>query len=199
MKGNTNIDLYKAQPILFQLFTRFSKGLDGLLISLSEEINYFQVNKIQIDYLGHLNLLDGNEKINTIADCILDNRTFFITVHDKRNIQQIIKTIEQKRKLACSLGDEKNIIKVSVPDPTEERRVQVIKEMKTCFENYTLKVNNLRRDFMNELDKERKSKTISEDEFKDAKTILSNLNDESLFKFNNLFQKRERDIKNRLV
>jgi ribosome recycling factor len=195
-KEKINLNLYKDNKVLFSVFEEFNKKFENLLNYFKEDLESFQVSRLSPKYIGNL-FCDGDQskQISKIANISIENRTFIITAHDKKNANPIIKTIEQMRSLNASLGDQKNIVKVVIPDPTEERREYVIKEMKIRTEDYKGQIQNFRRDLLNDLEKKKKAKTITEDDFKTGKKILESLKENALIDLDELFSKQERDIR----
>lgn len=198
-KTKINLNLYKENKCLCEVFEDFEKRFNNLLGKYKDDLDSFQVSRINIGYIGNL-CVDGenSKQISKIANCNIESRTFVITVHDKKNVNSVIKTIEQMRGLNASQGEQKNIIKVVIPDPTEDRREQVIKEMKLRVEEYKNQIQNIRRDLINDLEKKKKSKVLSEEDLKTGKNILESLKENSLYDLEDLFAKQERDIRKAL-
>jgi ribosome recycling factor len=195
-KTKINLNLYKDNKSLYSIFEEFSNKFNNLLIHFKEDLDSFQVSRVNIKYIGNL-YCDGDQskQINKIANITIENRTFFLTVHDKKNVNLIIKTIENFRSLNPSIGDAKNIVKVVIPDPTEERREHVIKEMKQRTEEYKNQIQNFRRDLLSDLEKKKKSKIITEDDLKTGKNILESLKENAIIEIDELFTKQEKDIR----
>jgi ribosome recycling factor len=195
-KAKINLNLYKDNQTIYSVFEEFNKRFENLLTHFKEDLDSFQVSRVNPKYIGNL-FCDGDhsKQISKIANISIENRTFIITVHDKKNVNPIIKTIEQMRCLNASLGDQKNVIKVVIPDPTEERREHVIKEMKIKTEDYKAQIQNFRRDLLADLEKKKKAKVITEDDLKTGKNILESLKENALIDLEDLFSKQERDIR----
>lgn len=195
-KSKINLNLYKDKEVLYSIFEEFNKKKQNLIDHYKEDLDSFQVSRINAKYIGNLYVDgDSSKQISKIANINIENRTFIITVHDKKNVNPIIKTIEVMRSLSASLGENKNIVKVTIPDPTEERREHVIKEMKIRTEDYKTNIQNIRRDLLNDLEKKKKGKLITEDELKQGKNILESLKEDGLGEIDDLFSKQEKDIR----
>jgi ribosome recycling factor len=210
--GKINLNLFNDHAILSTIFKDINKKMDNAITKFSESLLDFQVAKVHIGYIGNLKLITGAGKVSDFATLTLEARTFTIKVEDKSKIQPITKTIEQFRGLTVSQGGDKNTLKVTIPDPTEELRERFIKDMKEHGRQYLDQINNIRRDCISMIEKECKAKEqkkkdkkdsgkdssssgISEDEMKTAKTIVEQMKDKNLETINSLMNKWEQDIK----
>jgi ribosome recycling factor len=210
--GKINVNFFNDHEILSKIFADLNKKMDNAITKFSESLIDFQVAKVHIGYIGNLKLITGAGKVSDFATLTLEARTFMIKIEDKSKIQAITKTIEQFRSLTVSQGNDKNTLKVTIPDPTEELREKFIKDMREHGRQYLDQINNIRRDSITAIEKEYKAKEqkkkdkkdsgkdssgggISEDEMKTAKTIVEQIKDKNLETINNLMNKWEQDIK----
>ena len=207
-----NMNLFNDHEILSLIFKDINKKIDSAVAKFSESLVDFQVAKIHIGYIGNLKLITGAGKISDFTTLTLEARTFTIKVEDKSKIQPITKTIEQFRGLTVSQGEDKNTLKVTIPNPTEELREKFIRDMKEHGRQYLDQINNIRRDSITAIEKECKAKEqkkkdnkrkdsesgsingISEDEVKSAKAIVEQIKDKSLDLINSFMVKWEHDI-----
>ncbi len=214
--AKVNVNMFNDHKILGKIFADANKKMDTAIERFKESLIDFQVSKINIGYIGNLKI-QGGGKISDLAELTLENRVFTIVVHDKSKISIITKTIEQMRKLNASQGGDKNTLKVTIPDPTDERRNEVIKEMKEFARQYNDQINTIRRDYIALIEKEYKPKDqkkkdnkkkndsdensgggISEDELKSAKAIIEQIKDKNLDLITSFANKWEEDIKKAL-
>lgn len=195
--SKVNINAYRDDPILSKIFTDYETKGKNAIAKYKEDLNNYQVSKLNIGYMGNIYIDSSHStRISHIANVSLENRTFYIAVNEpKKYLNTIIKAILQEKKLNASLGDEKNIVKVTIPDSTEERRNEVIKEMKARADEYKMQINNIRRDVISDLDKQKKNKAVSEDAHKTAKNIIDSLKDQYLAEIDILCIKQESDIR----
>lgn len=127
------------------------------------------LNNIRIDYYGAPTPL--SQLANAIAK---DSRTLAITVFD----QKIIKSIE-KAIFMSSLGlvpiSHGNIIQVTLPPLTEERRHTLIKMVRTASEKSKISIRNVRRIANDKIKILTKNKEINEDEEHDFQKKIQKL------------------------
>ena len=104
--------------------------------------------------------------INQLATVsVPEARLISIQVWDKSNVQFIDSSIK-KSELGINPQVDGQIIRVRIPDLTEERRKELIKIVKSMAEKSKISVRNIRRDGNENLKKDLKDKKISEDENK---------------------------------
>jgi len=95
---------------------------------------------------------------------------------DKGSIHSIEKAI-LKSDLGLNPTNDGNVIRLSLPSLTEERRHELIKVVRRRIEEGRIAIRNLRREAMSELEELEKNKDISQDERKRAQEQLQKLTD----------------------
>jgi ribosome recycling factor len=119
-----------------------------------------------------LNILDGI-KVNAYGSVMPLNQVSALTIPESRMIviqpwdPQMLAVIE-KAILASDLGlnpaNDGKVIRLSIPALTEERRKDLVKQVKKIAEEFRVAVRNIRRDTNDNLKKQKKDKEISEDD-----------------------------------
>ena len=142
---------------------------------------------IKIDYYGTPTPLSQVSNINTP-----DPRTITIQPWDKKTIPVIEKAI-----MAANLGmnpdNNGEIIRILVPPLTEERRKDLVKQVKKIGEETKIAIRNIRRDAIEDL-KKLKKEGLPEDMEKDAEGEAQKVTDKSIKKVDELLEKKEKDI-----
>ena len=108
-----------------------------------------------------------------------------------------LKSIE-KAILNSDLGinpqnDGRNI-RLNFPQLTEERRKELVKQIRKYAENGKVAVRNIRRDAMEAFKKKQKASEITEDDLKQAEKDLQKLTDESSKKIDELLARKEKEL-----
>ena len=106
-------------------------------------------------------------------------RLLVIQPWDRSSIHSIEKAI-LKSDLGLTPISDGNVIRLSIPQLTEERRQEMVKSVRKIVEERKVAIRNLRRDAMDELKKLEKIKDISQDDHKRAQTQLQKLTDISI-------------------
>ncbi|MEJ2690640.1 MAG: ribosome recycling factor [Deltaproteobacteria bacterium] len=119
-----------------------------------------------------LSLLDGIKvqaygspmPLNQVASLTIpESRLIAIQPWDPHMIGEIEKAIH-KSDLGLNPVSDGKIVRISIPQLTEDRRKELVKQVKKISEEYRVAVRNLRRDAIDTLKKMKKDKEISEDE-----------------------------------
>ena len=120
-------------------------------------------------------------------------RLIIIQPWDKNGIRSIEKAI-----LASDLGlnptSDGNVIRISIPPLTEERRKELIKLVGKRIEEGKIEIRNLRRDALNRFRELEKNKDISQDERKRAQEHLQRLTDKFIADTEKLGQAKEKEL-----
>lgn len=89
-----------------------------------------------------------------------------ITPFDPNNLDAIAAAIRDDQSLGMNPSDDGRVVRVPIPPLTEERRQQIVKQLREKVEETLIAMRNARRDALHELDQAKKDKSISEDEQK---------------------------------
>ena len=120
-------------------------------------------------------------------------RTINIQVWDLNNVMLIDSAIK-KSELGLNPQIDGQLIRLPVPDLSEERRNEMKKMIKTMGEKCKVSIRNIRREANDELKKLLKSKEISEDEEKKFEKLVQNSTDENIKKIDEKVITKEKEI-----
>ena len=142
---------------------------------------------IMVDYYGSPTPLNQVSNINAP-----DARTLAIQPWEKTLIDSIEKAI-----MAANLGitpqNNGEIIRINIPMLTEERRRDLVKQVKNEGENAKIAIRNIRRDSKDQLKKLLKE-GLSEDLQKDAEEALQEMTDQFIKEVDDIIEVKEKDI-----
>ncbi|MDR2926626.1 MAG: ribosome recycling factor [Cytophagaceae bacterium] len=145
------------------------------------------LESVMVDYYGAMTPLSQVANINTP-----DARTIAVQPWEKKMIPAIEKAI-----MAANLGmnpdNNGEIVRINVPPLTEERRKDLVKQVKKLSEDTRIAVRNIRRDAIEDLKKLKKD-GLGEDLEKDAEDNAQKITDKFIKKIDELFEKKEKDI-----
>lgn len=142
---------------------------------------------IRVDYYG------SAAPISNVANvAVPDARTITITPWEKSMFKEIEKAIINSE-LGIMPENNGEIIRLSIPPLTEERRKQLVKQSKAEAEQAKVSVRNARRDAIDGLKKAVKQ-GMPEDIEKDAEGQAQKLHDKYLKKIDELFAAKEKEI-----
>jgi ribosome recycling factor len=142
---------------------------------------------ITVDYYGTMTPLAQVSNINTP-----DARTIAVQPWEKNMIEPIEKAI-----LASNIGltpiNNGELIRINIPALTEERRKELVKQIKSMGENSKVSIRNARRD-ANDAFKKMKKEGLSEDQEKDAEALVQDETNKYIEKVDKLLETKENDI-----
>lgn len=145
------------------------------------------LDSIRVDYYG------SQAPISNVANIsVPDARTITITPWEKSMFREIEKAIINSE-LGITPENNGEVIRLSIPPLTEERRKMLVKQSKAEAEQAKVSVRNARRDAIEGLKKAIKQ-GMSEDVEKDAETSVQKIHDKYLKKIDELFAAKEKEI-----
>lgn len=170
---------------------RMNKAIDALKRDLSSlragRANPAILDRVQVEYYGALTPLSQVGSINTP-----DPRTLVIQPWDKSILGDIEKAL-MKSDLGLTPNNDGNIIRISIPALTEQRRTELVKMTKKYGEEGKVAVRNIRRDANEDIKKLEKSE-ISEDESRVHQEVIQKLTDRFVNEVDKVLANKEKEI-----
>ena len=163
----------------------FSKELNSLRTGRA---NSSMLDLIKVDVYGQKMPINQLGTITTP-----EPRTLNIQVWDINNIKLIDAAI-QKSELGLNPQIDGQLIRLPIPDLSEERRNEIKKIVKSMGEKCKVSIRNIRRDANDELKKLLKSKDISEDDEKKYEKIIQEYTDSKIKIIDEKVSSKEEDI-----
>ena len=172
--------------------SKMSKSIQSLKKDISTlrtgRANTNMLDTIKVDVYGQL------MPINQLATVsVPEARLISIQVWDKANVN-IIESSIQKSELGVNPQIDGQIIRLRIPDLTEERRKELIKVLKNMGEKGKIAVRNIRREANEELKKKLKDKVISEDQNKNFEKNIQKITDNSIDNIDKILIDKEKEI-----
>ena len=150
--------------------------------------NTSMLDTIKVDVYGQLMPI---EQLGTVS--VPEARLISIQVWDKSNIQ-LIDSALQKSELGINPQIDGQIIRLRIPDLTEDRRKELIKILKNMGEKSKVSIRNIRREANEELKKKLKDKIISEDLSNNFEKNIQKLTDTSIENIEKILAAKEKEI-----
>ena len=180
------------EEIKQETLERMEKSISSLESSLQKirtgRANPSLLDAIQIDYYGNMTPL---AQVSNIS--VQDAKTLLISPWEKNLVPDIEKAI-QSSDLGINPATSGDVIRVILPDLTEETRRDLIKVAKSEAENSKIALRNQRRDANGLLKEYLKEKEISEDDERRGQEIIQNLTDDFISKVEQLLELKEKDL-----
>jgi ribosome recycling factor len=169
--------------------------MEGALKHLNIELAKIRAGKasvqmldgIQVEYYGSMSPIQNVSAINTP-----DARTIVIKPFEKRLLNEIDRAIRISN-LGFSPANDGEILRISIPPLTEERRRELVKRAKGEIETAKVNVRNIRQDANNGIRKLAKE-GVSEDAIKIGEERVQKLTDGFITRIDHIFTLKEKDI-----
>lgn len=143
---------------------------------------------IKVDYYGSPTPIN---QVGTLSTP--DARTIVIAPFEKKVIQDIEKAI-QKADLGIQPTNDGNVVRIPIPALTEERRKDIVKNLKKMGEECKVSLRNIRRDNNDLAKKSLKDKKISEDDAKKLEGEIQKVTDQYIKVVDERLAKKEQEI-----
>ena len=174
----------------------YSSKMDKSIQSLKKDFstlrtgraNVNMLDTIKVDVYGQLMPID---QLATIS--VPEARLISIQVWDKSNVALIDSAI-QKSDLGINPQIDGQIIRLRIPDLTEDRRKDLIKILKNMGEKCKIAIRNIRREANEDLKKKLKEKIISEDDNKNYEKSIQKLTDLNIQNIDKILTDKEKEI-----
>lgn len=146
------------------------------------------LDKISVDYYG------VPTPINQLATVsVPEARLLVIQPYDKAVLGDMEKAI-LKSDLGLTPANDGSLLRISIPQLTEERRKELVKQVKREAEDAKVVIRNIRRDGNDELKKLEKNGDISEDDLRSYGEDIQKLTDEHIKKIDQITKEKEQEV-----
>ena len=146
------------------------------------------LDRLMIDYYG------AETPIKQLAQvAATDARMLTLTPYDKSSIASIEKAVMESD-LGLTPSNDGNVIRLGIPELTEERRKELVKIVHNVAEDGRVAVRNIRRDVMHDLRELKKEGDAGSDEEHRAESELQKQTDDSIGEIDSLLKGKEEEI-----
>ena len=179
-----------------KVFAATKEKMTKTIAALNSEFNSIRAGRanaavldpIRVDYWG------VPTPINQMAAVsVSEARVLVIQPWDKSALKLIEKAI-QASDLGINPQNDGSVLRLNFPPLTEERRKQLVKEVKSTAEGSKVAIRNLRRDAIDKLKKMKKDSEITEDDLKDGEEEVQKITDDFIKQVDKVAEKKEEEI-----
>ena len=161
---------------------------DDLSLIRAGRANPLLVNNVSFEYYG------APTPINTMADVkVTDSKTITIVPYDATTLKAIEKAL-----LASDIGITPNndgrCIRLVFPQPTEERRKELVRQVQKAGEDAKVAIRNIRRDANEKAKKMKKDSQMTEDEQKASEKAIQELTDRFIKTCDEIVARKSKEI-----
>ncbi|MCS0787185.1 ribosome recycling factor [Cytobacillus pseudoceanisediminis] len=146
------------------------------------------LDRITVDYYG------APTPVNQLAGVSApEARLLVVTPYDKSILGEIEKAI-LKSDIGLNPSNDGSVIRLAIPQLTEERRKDLVKVVKKESEDAKVAIRNVRRDANDDLKKLEKNGDITEDDLRGFSDDIQKLTDDHISKIDELTKEKEKEI-----
>ena len=171
---------------------KMDKVIERLEVNFSEiragRANPAILNKVQVEYYGAMSPLSQIASIS-----VPEARLIVIQPWDKSLLSQIVRAIEMSD-IGINPMNDGQVIRLSFPELTEERRKDLVKDVRKLSEESKVAIRNIRRDEMDLVKTQLKNSEISEEEAKADEKKIQKKTDDYVSKIEEITTKKEKEI-----
>lgn len=181
-----------SESVLKTSEDKMSKTIDNLQRELASirtgAANSSMLDRVNVDYYG------APTPLNQLASITVpEARMIVVTPYDKSSVDSVLKAI-QMADLGVNPTSDGTLIRITVPQLTEERRKEFVKDARKEGENAKVAIRNVRRDSNDELKASEKDGNISEDELRSLTDDVQKLTDKYIAEIDKICDAKEQDI-----
>ena len=182
------MDIFDIKELTIKMGKTIASYKKDIATLRTGRANPSMLDLIRIDVYGQ------KMPINQLASVTIpEPRTISIQVWDKNNVKTVDSEI-QKSNLGINPQVDGQILRIHIPQLTEERRVELVKSLKTLGEKGKISIRNIRRESNDNIKKILKEKKISEDESKNFEKEIQKITDQSIEKLDKILSEKEKEI-----
>lgn len=146
------------------------------------------LNKVKVDYYG------TPTPINQVAGIsVPEARLIVIQPWDVSILKEIEKEI-LKADIGINPNNDGKVIRLAFPELNEERRKEIVKDIKKMAEEAKVAIRSSRRDGIDEAKKMQKESLMTEDELRDAEDRIQKLTDKKIEEIESVLSNKEKEI-----
>ena len=175
---------------------QMKKQMDGILESTAKELSGIRTGRATMSLLDGIVVDNYGTKspINQIASIsIPEARLMIIQPWDKSKLNEIERAI-LKADIGLNIRSDGKVIRVTVPELTEDRRKDLVKHAKKLAEEGKVNLRNTRRDAVEAIKKLEKAGKVPEDDSRKEQDNIQKITDENIKKIDTMLTVKEKDI-----
>lgn len=181
-----------AANVMTEAKEKMQKAADALQRELGTiragRANASILDRVMVTYYG------VPTPVNQMASITIpEARVMMITPFDKTTIQDIEKAILTSD-VGITPANDGNVIRLVIPQLSEERRKELAKLVKKEAENAKVAVRNVRRDAMDAFKKQEKASEITEDDLRDYEKEIQKLTDDAVKQMDAIAAEKEKEL-----
>ena len=181
-----------ADAVMNEAKDKMKKAQEALQRQLGQiragRANASLLDRITVDYYG------VPTPVNQMASITIpEARVLMVTPFDKNMITDVEKAI-MASDIGLNPANDGNVIRLVIPQLTEERRKELAKEVKKESEGAKIAVRNIRRDAMDDYKKQQKNGDLTEDDLRSVEKDIQALTDDNIKAIDQIVAEKEKEL-----
>ncbi len=177
-------------------FPDLQKEMDKTLVAFRKDLSKLRTGRastallegIMVDYYGTQTPLN---QLGSLS--VPEPRLLVVQAYDKTAMANIEKAI-LKSDLGLTPANDGKVIRIPIPELSEERRKELVKHVKKIAEEYRVSVRNHRRIAIEKLKEQQKNKEITEDDLKQSQDRIQKMTDVFIGQVEKVLKTKEDEI-----
>jgi ribosome recycling factor len=178
------------------IFAQLQKEMDQSVGALRKELAKLRTGRASTALLEHVvvEYYGAHTPLNQLATLSApDPRLLVIQPFDRSAMGDIEKAI-LKSDLGLTPNNDGKVIRVPIPQLTEERRKELVKHVKRIAEEFRVSIRSHRRDAVERLKEAEKKKEITADDFKHGQDRIQKITDEFIGRIEKIIKAKEEEV-----
>ena len=179
-----------------QISKNVKDKMDKAILALQNELKKIRTGRAQVSMLDNIkvNYYGNLTPLNQVAALSTPDARSFVIAPWEASLLKEIESAIVKSDIGMTPQNDGKVIRLRVPELTEERRKDLVKSVKKVCEDSRVAVRMIRRDANDELKKSLKDKAISEDENKRMTDEVQKVTDDFIKKVDQLAADKEKEL-----
>jgi len=178
------------------IFTQLQKEMDSSVGALRKELTKLRTGRASTALLEHIvvDYYGATTPLNQLATMSApEPRLLIIQPFDRSAIGEIERAV-LKSDLGLTPNNDGKVIRIPIPQLTEERRKELVKHVKKIAEEYRVSVRNHRRVAIEQLKESEKKKEMTADDAKHGQERVQKITDEFISRIDKVVKAKEEEV-----
>lgn len=182
----------EIKEILSTAQTKMQKTIEVLRVDLASvragRASVSLLDKVMVEYYG------TPTPVNQVASVTVPEPRMIVIQPWEKNLLKDIERAIMKSDLGLNPNSDGSVIRLNLPQLTEERRKELVKTVHKKAEDARVSIRNLRREAIDSVKKAEKAKEITEDEAKKANDDIQKMTDKFIKEVDTVMEHKEKEV-----
>ncbi|OGR05209.1 MAG: ribosome recycling factor [Deltaproteobacteria bacterium RIFOXYD12_FULL_50_9] len=179
-----------------EIITAMTEKMDNSMATLKKELTRIRTGRASLALLDGIKVTayGAPQALNQVANLTIpESRMIVIQAWDMQLLGAIEKAI-QKSDLGLNPVNDGKVLRLGIPQLTEERRKDLVKQVRKIGEEYKVAIRNSRREAIDALKKKKNSKELSEDDLFKLQENAQKMTDKYIATIDSILNDKEKEV-----